>query len=299
MSSDIAMVDAHVHFWDPTRHYYPWLCDKPLIPFRYGDYSSICRPYLPADYFADAGEHNVVKFVYLETEWDPRDPIGEMDFVVELRRETGFPNVAIAQAWLDREDVAEVLESHAARDFVRGVRQKPRGGSSPQERGSTSMSDPKWREGFARLKPLGLQFDLQTPWWNLDEAADLARAFPETQIVLLHTGLPADRSAEGIAGWKAAMNVLAQCPNVAVKISGIGVPGVPWTVKNNRDIVLSTIDAFGVDRAMFGSNFPVDSVCGDLKTIFSGYKTITADFSQEDRKKLFHDNAIRIYRIDG
>jgi len=299
MSSDIAMVDAHVHFWDPTKHYYPWLCDKPLIPFRYGDYSAICRPYYPADYFVDAGDHNVVKFVYLETEWDPRDPIGEMDFVAALRRDTGFPNVAIAQAWLDRDDVAEVLESHAARDFVRGVRQKPRSSPSPKGRKPGSMSDPRWREGFARLRPLGLQFDLQTPWWHLDEAAELAHDFPDTQIVLLHTGLPADRSPEGIAGWKAAMNALARCPNVAVKISGIGIPGVPWTVENNRDIVLSTIDAFGVDRSMFASNFPVDGVCGDLNTIFSGYKTITADFSLEDRRKLFHDNAIRIYRIDG
>lgn len=298
MSSDIPMVDAHVHFWDPTKHYYPWLNDRPLIPFRYGDYSAICRPYYPADYFVDAGDHNVVKFVYLETEWDPRDPIGEMDFVAELRRETGYPNVAIAQAWLDRDDVAEVLESHASRDFVRGVRQKPRGDSAPNEDGSTSMSDPKWREGFARLKPLGLQFDLQTPWWHLDEAADLARAFPDTQIVLLHTGLPADRSREGIAAWKAAMNGLAECPNVALKISGIGVPGVPWTVENNREIVLSAIEAFGVDRSMFASNFPVDSVCGDLDTIFSGYKAITADFSPGDRAMLFHDNAIRFYRID-
>ena len=99
MTSDLAMVDAHVHFWDPARHYYPWLCDRPLIPFRYGDYSAICRRYLPADYLADARPHNVVKAVYLEAEWDPRDPIGEMDFIADLRRDTGFPTVAIAQAW--------------------------------------------------------------------------------------------------------------------------------------------------------------------------------------------------------
>jgi len=299
MTSDIAMVDAHVHFWDPTKHYYPWLCDKPLIPFRYGDYSAICRPYYPADYLVDARGHNVVKAVYLEAEWDPRDPIGEMDFIARLRRDTGFPSVAIAQAWLDRDDVAAVLEHHASRGFVRGVRQKPRGSSSTRERRPSSMSDPLWRAGFARLRPLGLQFDLQTPWWHLDEAGALARDFPDTQIVLLHTGLPADRSSEGLAGWKAAMSGLARCSNVAVKISGIGLPGVAWTAANNREVVLTTIDFFGVDRCMFGSNFPVDSVCGDLDTIFSGYKTITAGFAENERKKLFHDNAIRIYRIDS
>lgn len=298
MTSEFAMVDAHVHFWDPTHHYYPWLCDRPLIPFRYGDYSAICRPYLPADYRADMRPHNVVKTVYLEAEWDPRDPIGEMDFIERLRHETGWPNVAIAQAWLDRDDAAEVLAHHASRSFVRGVRQKPRGSPAPADRGTTSMSEPRWREGFARLRPLGLQFDLQTPWWHLDEAAALARDFPDTQIVLLHTGLPADRSAEGIAGWRSAMRGLARCPNVAVKISGIGLPGVPWTAANNREVVLGTIDCFGVDRCMFASNFPVDSVCGDLATIFAGYKEITAGFSAAERAAMFHDNAMRIYRID-
>ena len=298
MTSDVAIVDAHVHFWDPTRHYYPWLCDRPLISFRYGDYTEICRPYLPTDYLADVRPLNVVKTVYLEAEWDPRDPIGEMDFIEGLRRDTGFPDVAIAQAWLDRDDVPEVLEHHAARTFVRGVRQKPRGGATALDPRPTSMSDPRWRAGFARLRPLGLQFDLQTPWWCLDEAAALARDFPDTQIVLLHTGLPADRSAEGLAGWKQAMRGLAQCPNVAVKISGIGLSGVPWTAANNRAIVLGTIDCFGVERCMFASNFPVDSICGDFDTIFSGYRAITDGFSDDERVKLFHDNAIRIYRID-
>ena len=84
---------------------------------------------------------------------------------------------------------------------------------------------PRWRAGFARLARHGLSFDLQTPWWHLREAAALARAFPDTLIVLNHTGLPADRSPEGLRGWREAMATLAVAPNVAVKISGLGVPG--------------------------------------------------------------------------
>ena len=224
---DLPMVDAHVHFWDPTKHYYPWLNDEPMIPFRYGDYSAIRRPYYPAEHLADARRHghNIVKTVYLEAEWDPKDPIGEMEFIAELRKETGSPDVAVAQAWLDRDDVARVLERHARIPFVRGVRQKPRANASPRDGRPGSMMDPLWREGFARLKPLGLRFDLQTPWWHLHEAVDLAGAFPDTQIILLHSGLPADRSREGIEAWKKQMAGLAQAPNVAAKISGIGVPG--------------------------------------------------------------------------
>lgn len=292
------MVDAHVHFWDPGRNYYPWLNDRPLIPFRYGDYSAICRKYYPEDYRRDAGPaHDVVKTVYIEAEWDPTDPIGEMRFIAGLRRETGWPNVAIGQAWLDRADRREVLEALAGFDFVRGLRHKPRGNPVPGVARPGAMMEPLWREGFAMLAPLGLRFELQTPWWHLHEAAGLADSFPDTQITLLHSGLPADRSPEGLAGWAAAMAIFAERPNVAVKISGIGLPGQPWRVENNRGIVRRIIDLFGPERCMFGSNFPVDGVCGRLDEIFAGYKEITADLGPEVQRALFHDNAVRIYDI--
>jgi predicted TIM-barrel fold metal-dependent hydrolase len=133
--TNMPMVDAHVHFWDPTKNYYPWLNDRPLIPFRYGDYSAICRPYLPDEDKRDATpQHNVVKTVYIEAEWDPKDPVGEMEYIARFRRETGWPNVAVGQAWLDRADRAEVLERLAAFDFVRGIRHKPRSNSKPNMR---------------------------------------------------------------------------------------------------------------------------------------------------------------------
>ena len=171
------MVDAHVHFWDPSINYYPWLNDRPLIPFRYGDYSSICRRYLPSDYKQDAKGHNVVKTVYIEAEWNPKDPIGEMDYIARLRRETGWPNAAVGQAWLDSSDLASVLERLASFDFVRGVRHKPWSNPNPASTAPGGMVDPLWIEGFAMLARFGLRFDLQTPWWHLREAAQLADRF--------------------------------------------------------------------------------------------------------------------------
>jgi predicted TIM-barrel fold metal-dependent hydrolase len=298
MSAEFPIADAHQHFWDPRVNYHPWLCDDPPIPFRYGDYRALRRPYLPADYFADAHPHRVVRTVYVETEWDPRDPVGETRYVERLRRETGFPTVAVAQAWLDRTDVAEVLERQAAFPFVRGIRHKPRANRTPADGAPGGMADAGWRAGFALLERNGLRFDLQTPWWHLDEAAELARAFPGTQIVLNHTGLPADRSPGGIAGWTRAMATLAQCPNVAVKISGLGAPGRSWTAEGNREIVLRTIELFGVDRSMFASNFPVDRLCGTFDAIFSGFREIVRDFAPAEQHRLFHDNAVRIYSME-
>jgi predicted TIM-barrel fold metal-dependent hydrolase len=293
------VVDAHHHVWDTRLGTYPWLCDDPPIRFRYGDYAAIRRPYLPAEYSANAAPFTVNASVYVEAEWRHDDPAGEMDYIADLRSRHGLPSVAVAQAWLDRSDCPAVLERHAARSFVRSVRHKPRANPAPGG-APGGMADGQWRAGFARLAGLGLRFDLQTPWWHLGEARALADAFPSTRIILNHAGLPSDRTAEGVAGWRAAMGVLAGAPNVMVKISGIGQPGIAWTAGVNREVVLTTIDLFGIDRCMFASNFPVDSLCGTFPQIFGGFQDIVADFPQHDQDALFAENARRIYAIgDG
>jgi predicted TIM-barrel fold metal-dependent hydrolase len=296
----VRILDAHQHFWDLSANYLPWLADKP-VSFRYGNYDAIKRNYLPDDLRADAEEFELLGSVFVETEWDPADPLGEVAWVEELRRREGLPSVMVAQAWLDRDDAPEVLAAHGQASVVRGIRHKPRAASDPAAvvRGAPgSMSDPAWRRGYGLLARNELSFDLQTPWWHLAEAADLAQAYPDVQIILNHTGLPADRSSEGLAGWRRAMRLLADNSNAAVKISGLGQRGQAWTAEANRAIVRDTVDIFGLDRCMFASNFPVDSLVGDYRTIFSGFAEIVADLAPADRDRLFWRNAARIYRID-
>jgi predicted TIM-barrel fold metal-dependent hydrolase len=276
----LPIADAHFHVWDPRTHYYPWLCDPQPIAFRYGDYSALRRRYLVEDYRANSARWNVVRGVYVEAEWDPRDPDGEMNFIAQIRAQTGLPTVAIAQAWLHRDDCISVLESHAQHGFVRGVRHKPNPGM---------MDDGRWRAGYRRLAPLGLHFELQAPWRSLDEAERLARDFPKTTIVLNHAGLPLD---DELAGWKDAMAQLAQCPNVAVKISGLG------NLTRKREVVAATIEHFGARRCMFASNFPVDGLRASFDEIYSGFMASTEGLSDSERRALFHDNAARIYRME-
>ena len=294
------IIDAHEHFWNLDQNYLPWLKDEPPIPFRYGDYSSLKRNYLPADYRGDSAGFDIVGTVFVETEWDHTDPKGEVAWVEKLAAAEGLPSVMVAQAWLDRADAEDVLASHGRSPIVRGIRHKPKAAQKPDlvvKGAPGSMGDPAWRRGYAMLAPNGLSFDLQTPWWHLAEARQLADDFPDTLIILNHTGLPADRSPEGLDGWRAAMRLLAGAPNVAVKISGIGQAGKPWSVEANRAIVLDTIDIFGPDRCMFASNFPVDSLVGSFATIFGGFDQITAGISAAERDAMFRGNAMRIYRI--
>lgn len=206
-----------------------------------------------------------------------------MDFIAALRRESGFPTVAVAQAWLDREDCAAVLEAQASHPFVRGVRHKPQPGM---------MADTRWRAGYRRLAARQLHFELQAPWRQFDEAARLARDFADTILVLNHAGLPL---APEMDAWRSAMAKLAQCENVVVKISGLG----NLDAAAKRAASLAVIELFGTQRAMFASNYPVDSLRDSFDAIYRAFDTASRDFSPAERANLFHDNAVRIYRMES
>src|SRR5918912_4417222 len=159
--AELRIVDAHQHFWDLARNYHPWLCDPEPIPFRYGDYRRLRRSYLPPDYRRDSAGFDVVKTVHIEAEWDPKSPVAETLWLEGVAAKHGLPSACVAQACLDRDNVAEILAAQAARSLVRGIRHKPRSASSPAaaRRGEPgSMDDPKWRGGQRGLSP---------PWLSL------------------------------------------------------------------------------------------------------------------------------------
>lgn len=299
---DLPIVDAHHHYWDLSLGKHPWLVGEPIPNHRYGDYRAICSTFLPADYRRAAGGQRIVGNVYVEAEWDPADPLGETRWVHAIAEREGTPHAMVAQAWLDRDDAGALLAAQAAFPLVRAVRHKPRHFANPADwrpgHGLPgSMLCPRFRAGYARLADHGLHFELQTLFWHLPDAADLARAFPHIPIVVNHTGVPGDRKPETLARWHAAMATLAECPNVMVKISGLGVPGEAWTIAANTRVVRDTIALFGTKRCMFASNYPVDGLFRSLEGIFADFKAITADLPPADRHALFHDNARAVYRL--
>ena len=294
-------VDAHHHLWDPLRNPHPWLAPDAAIPFRYGGYEALKRPFLIADYRRLAEGHDLVASVTMEGEWAPDDPVAETRWLAGVRESAGVGMAHVAAARLTDPRIADVLAAHVAAGFVRGVRHKPVAAArgqvlSPGHPGS--LTDPAFARGYAELVPHGLSFDLQVPWWQLDDAASLARRHPDVPMVLDHAGLPADRSPEGLAAWEKAIGQFARVPHARVKISGIGERGHPWSVARNRDIVLRILDAFGPERAMFASNFPVDGLTGSFDSIIGGYRGIVADFPLAERRRLFAGTAIETYRLD-
>lgn len=297
----LPIVDAHHHFWDVERNPHPWLRQRPLIPFRYGDYSAICRNFLPEDYQANQGAHRVLRHVLMEGEWNPNDPTGEAHWVQALAEKTGKPHALAAQAWLDQDVLQEQLAAYAQLPLVRSVRHKPR--SLPRAdhhagyAASGSMRCERWRGGYAQLEAAGLMFELQAPWWHFGEAAELARDFPRTRIVVNHTGLPSERDAASLAAWRGALEMLAREPNVFLKISGLGVAGQRWTPELQAPVVQDAIRIFGCQRCLFASNHPVDALVASLDDIFAGFKQITAALPAHQRLALFCDNAVSLYRL--
>ena len=113
----------------------------------------------------------------------------------------------------------------------------------------------------------------------------------------MHTRCRTTAAKKALAGWRAALEIAAAQPNVAIKISGLGRPGLPWTLTANGPIIRDTINIFGPERCMFASNFPVDGLTGSFQMIYGGFRAAVSNRPIEERRMLFHDNAVRIYRL--
>jgi predicted TIM-barrel fold metal-dependent hydrolase len=297
---ELPVIDPHHHLWDLERFAYPWLTTRPLPPSVAGDVAPIAHSYGLADYLADAADCKLVKSVHVDAGFDPAHPVEETRWLQSIADRHGFPHGIVARAELHKPDVEAVLARHAAFANMRGIRHIVNWHPDPAKTYVARpdlLTDPAWLAGFALLKKYGLSFDLQLYPSQMADAARLARRHPDTLIILNHAGMPVDRDAEAIALWRAGMRGLAAAPNVLVKISGLGMVDWHWTEASIRPFVLETIEIFGVERAMFASNFPVDKLYSSFEALYGAFRTIVADFRPGEKRKLFHDNAAAAYRL--
>ncbi|MEX0923368.1 MAG: amidohydrolase family protein [Rhodovibrionaceae bacterium] len=296
----LRIVDAHHHLWDLEKHFYPWLSPDPLPPAMAGDCTPIAKTYGVEDYLADAAGQNLIKSVHVEAGFDYTAPLDETRWLQELADAHDFPQGIVAKASLQEPEVEALLAAQREHRNVRGIRHMVSWHEVPKNTfidRPDLLTDSAWLAGFALLEKYDLSFDLQVYPPQMRDAAALARAHPGTSIVLVHTGMPLDRDPESRELWHSGMKALAEQPNVTVKITGLAMFDHDWTVQSLRPYVLETIDLFGTERCMFGSNFPVDKLYSSFSAIFDAFKEITRGFSDGERQALFAENAERIYRI--
>jgi len=314
----LEIIDPHHHLWDRNGHRY--LLDQLL---------------------ADTGSgHNITQSVFIEcgemyrADGPPEmKPVGEIEFVngtAAMSANGRYGKSRLCAGIVGHADlrlgdgVARVLEAQiAAGDGrFRGIRHSVVWDASEVfSRGRTNspkgqMADATWRAGFARLAPLNLTFEAWLYHPQLMELAELARAFPQTTIILNHVGGPlgigpyASKKEETFAQWKAGIAELGKCQNVVVKLGGLGMlfgmfdfhtretpPSSEDLARAYRPYIDTCIAAFGPNRGMFESNFPPDGVSSSYAVLWNAFKRLAANFSAEEKAKLFSGTAKRVYRL--
>ena len=299
-----AIVDAHHHLWrlDGAIRY-PWLQDAyDPAHFILGHYDALRRDFdVYAFRQASSPLVPVVASVHVEAECVRGDALAETRWLHHIAAADRLPSAVVAWVDLLADDACVRLAEQTAYPLVRGVRFKPRASSAPNETidGAGSLNDPRWPRALDRLASLGLSWDLRLPFWHLDEAARLLSRAPTVDVVLEHAGLPLDRSSAGLACWRRGMEALAANPRVTVKLSEFGLRDVAWNEAENRRIIGETIAIFGAERCMFASNFPVAGLRVGYPTLLRTMSAAMArmNLGEAARRAIWHDNAIRIYRI--
>lgn len=168
-----------------------------------------------------------------------------------------------------------------------------------QRQQPAETSSEAFRQAYAALGHLGLSYELNASPGGLLAARELARAHPEVPIVVGHAGMPLQRDSDYFRTWASEMAGLATVENIVCKISGLGQVDHSWSVESLRPWVLKCIEMFGVERSMFGTNWPVDLLYASYAEQVDAYRLILEreGFSPDDQGRLLHGTAEHVYRI--
>jgi predicted TIM-barrel fold metal-dependent hydrolase len=288
-------VDIQIHFWDHSVPGLRWafLEDEWEHP-RLGDLPTLDAPRFGVDELrAEVAGLGVEKVVHTQAAAPECDPVVETAWLQSLGDESGWPTAIVAVCDMAGDRAADDLERHAAHSRFRGVRDlviDPNVG--PQ------MGVPEFDRGMKALTALGGSLEVMVSWPLFDDVLSVARRHPDATIVLGHAGVPIERTDAYFADWSAALRRVAAAENVVCKVSALASGADPhWTVESIRRWVLGCIDAFGPQRCMFASNWPVDKLFGTYSGLLRAYQQIVADFSVDEQAGLFAANAERVYRI--
>lgn len=298
---DGPIVDAHHHLWDLDLKRHPWLIDAASGIGALGDISYMRRNYLAPDYWADAVGQNVVATVCIEALWDrKRDPVEETLWFEAAEKPGGLASRYVVYAKLDAADAERMVERQAAFSAVAGLRETVRWHPDPKKRWTDKplLTDPDWRRGLKLLKRHGLLLELLMNPYQSEDVAKLAFDFPDQVFVVDHCASPVDRDAEGLARWRAGLAAMANAPNIAIKLSNYGAYDPDRSLDNLKATVLPIVEAFGPARTLFGSDYPVARRSMSFADVCERLKDMLEPFSAAEQRAIFHDNAVRYYRID-
>lgn len=295
------IIDTHMHLWDLNNNY-AWLNNNiPEFEKLIGNYDSLRQNFLPNNYKEMIKGHKIVKSIHVQAFGFPDNPVTETKWLQEQANKYGFPHGIVAFANLTDPHIAAILEQHSEFSNMRGIRMPLNYHKIPYLRmadKSDYMKNPQWRTGFGLLKEFNFSFDVQVYDHQLDDVVDLAKTFPNIKMIIEHLSWPIDLSREGFELWKKRITPFKMLQNVSMKLSGIGCVFQRRIDESQINRYFETaIETFGMDRCMFGSNCPPDTLFYKFNELISCYKKALLNFSKEEQYKLFYLNAEKTYRL--
>lgn len=283
-SLPVGLVDTHVHFWHPKRLKYSWLNDIALLN----------RPYEVHDY--PTQETTPEALVFVECDADPGQSIDEINFVEEQAQHDTRVRAIVAHAPLEQgREVEPLLERITASSAkVRGIRRILQSLPDP----NTLLRNPAFLDGVRLLPNFGLHFEITVNHTQMDPVIEFVRKLPEVPMVLDHCGKPGIRTGH-LAAFQRHANELARCPNVHCKLSGLATEADPerWTDEQLIPYIDTALQAFGPDRLLYGSDWPVCLLATSISRWLGVLDRALTGCSPEHRRKIFRDNANALYRL--
>ena len=290
------LIDAHHHLWNLSTGRYPWLQGPPEDPTDPSGVGMLQHDYLVSDLEEDTSGLPLSASVHIEAAYDPADPVSETRWLQQVADESGFPHAIVANAFLERSDIEEQLRQHAEAPNLRGIRQmldrNPWTGVSEE---TSLFSNASWHRGLGLLAERHLVFDLQVLPSQLTQAARAAEEHSDLVFALNHGGFHVPYSEEAARHWRHGIAEIAQCPNVVVKASGYETVDPSWRQDGLDRYVETLLAAFGSDRVLFASNFPVDRRTINYQRLVDMNRTATRHLDDEERDRFFYANAKRVY----
>lgn len=288
-----------MHLWDLRLEKNHWLLAEPSDSFL-GDYRNICRDYLPQDYRNERAEWPVANIVHVQAGWQADDAPGETAWLQAMAEQTGLPAAIVGFTDFTADNVEQQLAQHCQHNNMRGIRQiinwHPDAYYSGA--GQNYLAHPQWAKGYAQLADYDLSFDCQLYPQQMPIFHKIAQQHEAIPVAIEHCGMPLFRQQGDEKQWRQALKQLAQLPHTVIKLSGLGMFFKRWHIDDVKDIVNYCFDIFGVERCLFGSNFPVESLYTNFEQMMAVWLALTSAFSEHERDQFFYVNAQRFYRID-
>ena len=281
---DFPIVDSHVHLLDPGRFAYAWTAGAP----------SLNRKALPADLFNAAGPVKIESFVFAEVDVDYPQHLAEAEWVQKLSESEPRLKGMVAALPLEKgAAIAPEIEALRKHKTMRGIRRLIQNQSDPD-----FCIQPQFIEGLKLLAAHDLVFDICIFHHHMPNAIKMVRQCPEVRFVLDHIGKPGIRAGI-IDPWRQHMKELASLPNVTCKISGVTTEAdhKSWTREQLKPYIAHAIDSFGFDRVMYGGDWHVSELAGTYPQWVEVLGWVIEGATAAEKRKLFHDNAIRAYRL--